>query len=110
MLIYEVNIRVAQDVATRYYTWLQQHCHYMLQHPGFLRATIHSIASTTAQSQFCVHYLVESQTALDHYLTHHATQMRAQALDLFGTQFSAQRRVLCIKDTIHPLSVRAEDA
>ena len=96
MIVYEVNLLVNRSIIKPYVQWLSGHINEMLEIEGFLDADCFSVIDPAKQSQaeYSVRYSVESEAALDHYMTHHAGRMRQQAKDLFAGQFTASRRVL----------------
>ncbi len=68
----------------------------MLAIPGFKRATILKEVGEAAADpvRLSVQYAVESLSALDDYLLHHAEHMRGRVPAQFIGKFSAARRVL----------------
>ncbi len=100
VIIYEVNLKVAQTIEQEYLSWLKGHIQEMCQQTGFLSATLSQemmLGQETAQpeeSRYSVQYKVASMDALNHYFEHNAIKVRQEALDRFGNQFSATRRIL----------------
>jgi len=100
MIIYEVTTDVKPRIAAEYAVWLEQHIKEMLEFDGFLAVQWGELLDNPNAAEWItyqVQYKVESQAALDHYLIHHAAKMRQPAVDLFGDQFRASRRILEIK-------------
>ncbi len=95
MITYEVNITVHNEIVQEYYSWLLQHVEEMLQYQGFQKAIISKEIPDvhTQSSQLIVHYFIDHEENLTHYLQHQAPTMREKALKKFGNQFSATRRI-----------------
>jgi quinol monooxygenase YgiN len=91
-LIYEVNLKVAEQILEPYLLWLQDHIKVILQEPGFLKAHVYEEGQN--KGSFVVQYHVENSQALERYLQDTAPRMRQEAIDLFGDKFQATRRVL----------------
>ena len=90
MIIYEVNLKVNEDVVSEYLLWLDEHIYDMLKFPGFETATVHKIDST----QFVVSYEVDTMESLQNYFDNHAPKMRGDGITKFANKFSASRRIL----------------
>jgi|CXWL01.1.fsa_nt_gi heme-degrading monooxygenase HmoA len=97
MIVYEVNIRVQNDVADDYRAWLGDHVRHLLTLPGFLSAEV-LIAEPNPDNvgldEIVVVYRLESHHALLRYFAEHAPAMRARALERFAEKFFITRRVL----------------
>ncbi len=99
-IIYEVNLKIAQTIEQEYLSWLKAHIQEMCRQWGFLSATLsqemmlEQETATNMESRYSVQYKVASMDALKHYFEHNATKVRQEALDRFGSQFSATRRIL----------------
>lgn len=98
-VIYEVSLRVPHAIAADdYLLWLRAHSVRMLALPGFLAATLYAIDADSVADEscarWCVHYRLRDRAALQNYLQQHAPQMRAEGIARFGTQVSAERRIL----------------
>lgn len=97
MIVYEVNIRVQNDVADDYRAWLGDHVRHLLTLPGFLSAEV-LIAEPNVDNigveEIVVGYRLESHHALLRYIAEHAPAMRARALEHFAGKFQISRRVL----------------
>ncbi len=103
MILYEVNLRVKVSRAEEFTLWLKQHIQQMLQVEGFVSAELleqeeEEEEAPPTQRQLVVHYRLKSLDHLHSYLQNQAPQMRQEGLDLFGSDFSATRRVLLPKD------------
>lgn len=96
MIIYEVNLIIQPQIWSQYTTWLAKHIEEILLIKGFEWADIFQILEPEADQagQICVQYHLTNHKALKLYTKQHAAEMRQQAIDLFGDQFSASRRVL----------------
>ena len=96
---YEVHITVTTAIVEDYLRWLPEHVQRMLQFKGFIQARIMLEQDDTATTpathkKISVYYNLASREDLEAYFKDHAPKMRAEALALFGEQFSATRRVL----------------
>lgn len=95
MIVYEVNLDVEDAIADVYRAWLHAHVAEMLALPGFESAEIFAVADAPpGRLQFCVHYRLRDDDALQAYLRDHAPRMRADGLARFGDRFRASRRIL----------------
>lgn len=97
MVIYEVNLTIKNEIFNDYYNWLVEHIEIMLQFRGFRKAEIakeiippNNINDTT---KLTVHYSIENESDLDHYLNNYASSMRDDGIKKFGDKFSATRRI-----------------
>jgi len=100
-VIYEVNLDLDAAIADDYLAWLRDHIAQICALPGFLGATLHTVADPLAdpgRNALCVQYRLRDQTALDAYLRDHAPRLRADGVARFGGQFNASRRIL------HPIA------
>ncbi|MBS0287461.1 MAG: DUF4286 family protein [Proteobacteria bacterium] len=98
-IIYEVNLKVAQTILAEYLSWLQDHIQQMCQEPGFLSATLFEDItevknSQPSESSYIVQYEVASMEDLQHYFDKRAQVVRQEAIERFGENFNASRRVL----------------
>jgi ribosomal protein S8 len=95
MVIYEVNLEIESSIAVEYLSWLPKHVQSMLKHSGFVKAETYKVESDSKDTvSVSVHYHVENHEKLEEYLKTHAPKMRKEAVDLFGSKFKANRRVL----------------
>ncbi|HEY9785347.1 MAG TPA: DUF4286 family protein [Candidatus Obscuribacterales bacterium] len=110
MLIYEVNLEVKEEAKYSFAGWLPEHIHKVLETKGFQGAHwFFRNASEEGRTDdgtilWTIHYLVENQQSLDEYLSNRAPEVQKEAIDRFGDQFKANRRVL------HLLSIAAPTA
>jgi len=96
MLIYEVNLTVAADVASPFARWLTLHIQEMLAIDGFCWATLYDRDHADDGTKRCitVHYGVSDRDQLENYFAQHAARMRDDGRAKFGDAFTADRRVL----------------
>ncbi len=95
MVIYEVNLEINPDIFNDYYQWLIEHVKKMLRFDGFQTAEIGLIDHQENEKQkIRVSYKISSYESLQTYLSEHAAEMRADAINKFGDQFSASRRII----------------
>ena len=104
MLIYEVNLTVDGDVATRYSSWLREHVREMLEFDGFEAAvwyvrsddgdTVPEPDEPTGDRAWTVQYQVRDREVLQDYFDKHAEEMREQGAQQFGDRVTAERRIL----------------
>ncbi len=104
MLIYEVNLTVDGDVATRYSSWLREHVREMLDLNGFEAAvwyvrtddgdTVPEPDEPTGSRKWTVQYQVRDRQALQTYFDEHAEAMREKGAQQFGGHVTAERRIL----------------
>ena len=100
MIIYEVNCLVDDAIVESFKAWLQPHMEAVLKSDGFLGAEIlnlkvdERLTARPFSTGFSIRYKITRQSALDHYLLHVAPRLRQDALDTFGSQYMAYRRVL----------------
>lgn len=95
MIIYEVELTITDEIAEAYLSWLPTHIQDMLQIDGFMSADMEEVIEPVSKSTVVlVRYSVRSELDLFDYLELHAPIMRLQALDKFGEQFLASRRIL----------------
>ncbi len=94
MVIYEVNLRIENEVAEDAAVWLRRHIRQMLGMEGFRRATWYFRNSDADCQQWTMVYQVENWRHLERYLETEANAMRKEASDRFGDRIQADRRVL----------------
>jgi len=104
MIIYEVNCLVDDAIVEPFKAWLQPHVAAVLASDGFLSAEVldltvdERLTARPYSTGFSIRYRIVGQSALDHYLLHLAPVLRRDALDRFGNQYMAYRRVLKEQD------------
>lgn len=99
MIIYEVTIRIDQELAEAYRAWLGDHVRELLTLPGFLSAEVFVREPDCAEQaerpqELVVAYRLESRQALERYLAEQAPAMRAKADEFFAGRYRIERRVL----------------
>lgn len=96
MVIYEVNLKIANNIYNEYMKWLKNHVNEMIKFDGFKHVEIGLVREETEKSHKNVRvaYGIDSEKHLDTYFLQHAENMRADAVAKFGDQFSATRRVI----------------
>jgi len=103
MLIYEVNLTVDEDVASRYSAWLREHIREMLEVDGFEAAawyvrsedgdTIPEAGEPTDPREWTIQYQVRDRDALQAYFDDHAEDMRREGVEKFGDHVTSSRRI-----------------
>lgn len=96
-ILYEVSIRVDENMRADYLAWLREHMNAMLAIDGFSGAELFIDAED--ENQFVCHYRLQDMTAMDAYLAGPAKEMRADGVNRFGDKFSASRRILRCEKT-----------
>lgn len=97
MVIYEVNIRVNNNIYNQYMDWLKNHLQDMLKIDGFNHVNVYNNCENNklnSTKMVVVQYEVESLTKLQDYFNHQAQKMRSATLELFGDSIQINRRVL----------------
>jgi hypothetical protein len=102
MVIYEVNLVVKQNIADDYAAWLPGHIREMLALPGFEAAEwledVDYDPEEGADPRWTIHYRLGSHDDFIRYAEHDAERMRGEAIDRFGNDFEATRRILRVED------------
>jgi Domain of unknown function (DUF4286) len=96
MPIYEVSLNINNDIYDEYYLWLKDHIKEILQFNGFTHAEIlHEklLPDENKVKKITVRYFIQTERDLDDYLQHHAPRLRADAINKFGNQFNASRKI-----------------
>lgn len=111
MLIYEVNVTVDGDAASRYSPWLREHIRKILDLDGFEAAawylrtddgeTVPDEDEVTGSREWTIHYQVRDRAALQAYFDEHADEMRREGTEQFGDHVSTDRRILEQKRLFH---------
>ena len=72
MIIYEVNIQVAEKIYTKYIEWLDSHIIDMLRFEGFLKSKkfLDKNHSNNEYVYITVHYYLKSLKHLENYFKH----------------------------------------
>ena len=104
-LIYEVECQLDPDIVADYDAWLPGHVRDVLACPGFHGAGIEMPETPPGERQRRrVRYRVESAAALDHYLENHATRLRTETAQRFGSRVHCERRVFRPRHELTPPS------
>ena len=107
-LIYEVECLLDPDIVADYDAWLPGHVREVLDCPGFHGASIEIPETPPGERQWRrIRYRVESASALDHYLENHATRLRTETAQRFGTRVHCER---CVFKPRHELASPAAEA
>ena len=96
MIIYEVNIQVAEKIYTKYIEWLDSHIIDMLRFEGFLKSKkfLDKNHSNNEYMYITVHYYLKSLKYLENYLNNNAKKMRTISDEKFINNITITRRVL----------------
>ena len=96
MIIYEVNIQVAEKIYTKYIEWLDSHIIEMLRFEGFLKSKkfLDKNYSNNEYMYITVHYYLKSLKHLENYLNNNAKKMRTISDEKFINNITITRRVL----------------
>jgi hypothetical protein len=93
--VYEVTLSIDREIVDEFDIWLEQHIREMLELPGFVSAeTYEADADSPDRVGRVVQYLLESEQALEAYLSGPAEEMRRAGASRFADSFTASRRVL----------------
>lgn len=98
MVVYEVNLDIEPAIYEDFFLWLQGHMAELISLPGFSKAIVYKDASSG--HQLSIQYHLTSMDALDHYSTHHAPRLKAEAEQKYPGQFKAWRRILKTESTM----------
>jgi hypothetical protein len=99
--VYEVTLSIDREAIDELDAWLAEHVREMLELPGFVSAdTFHVDADSPARVGRTVHYVMESEQALEAYLSGPAEQMRRSGTVRFADRMAVTRRVLRPADTV----------
>ena len=95
MIIYEVNLKISNDIYDNFHIWLQDHIKKVLSSSGFLDSKVYNVETDIVNYRLLsVHYYVKNIDSLNNYFIHHAPKLREEGLTLFSDRFSAKRRIL----------------
>ena len=98
MILYEVNLHIEKDIAEAYVQWLILQMQLILQCEGFRKARCFSeLQDDATHCLITVHYEIETQADLNHYLQYYAPRMREDGIQRFDEHFSATRRLLTLQ-------------
>jgi len=95
MIVYEVNLKICKKIFPDFYKWLIPHQKKMLTYGGFINSKIFKVESEVADYELLsVHYYLDNIESLNNYFTNYALGMQNEGIELFGDNFSAERRIL----------------
>lgn len=104
MLLYEVNVSIASDLAQEYLIWLRSHIRQMLMIDGFASAKI--LLDTSSNNtdnkitKIVAQYEVVSEIKLNNYFRDHAERMRSQLPEKYLNYLQIHRRVLSVEQIL----------
>ena len=97
MIIYNVTIKIANVIQTRWLQWLkEEHIPEVIQTGCFTYATILRLLEVddTEGPTYAIQYFAESKGLYNNYIEKHAPTMRQKSFDKWGNQFIAFRSVM----------------
>ncbi len=95
MVIYEVNLSISKHIKQKVLQWLPLHIKELLVLPGFVSAQVYEESrDENSPDSIVVHYKLSTIEQLNYYLKNEAEQRRQEAIELFGNNLSATRRIL----------------
>lgn len=99
MLIYEVNLEVKSQSADQFLIWLGPHIDQVTKLGNFKGAQLFEIKNDDSKglTKWSVQYICKDQEQLEKYIRDFAPKLRQEAIDLFGNNFTASRRILSHK-------------
>jgi hypothetical protein len=107
--VYEVTLSVDREIVGDFDTWLADHIREMLELPGFVSADIFEAEDESPErARRIVHYVLESDQALEAYFAGPAAEMRRSGPQRFGDRVETSRRVLHPADASVREDVRPE--
>jgi hypothetical protein len=93
--VYEVTLSIDRDIVEDFDLWLAEHVREMLGLPGFVSADIFEVEGESPdRARRIVHYVLESEQALEAYLAGPADEMRRSGPLRFADRLETTRRVL----------------
>lgn len=97
MIIYNVTVKVENEIAEAWLEWLKkEHIPDLLGTGCFRDATILQLldADDSEGPTYAVQYFAETRNDVDRYLSEHAAEMRARGLSRWGNKFIAFRSLM----------------
>ena len=96
VVVYEVNLMVANELLGTYLPWLRDHIEEMLSFQGFESAELwsDSEASDAKSKSLVVQYRILTIEDLDRYFREDADRMRRDGMTRFPAGVQARRRTL----------------
>jgi hypothetical protein len=95
--IYNVTIKITQDIATEWLQWLkQEHVADVIATGCFTHATILQLleVDNSEGPTYAVQYFAESKSLYNLYIEKYAAQMRQKGYDKWGDKFIAFRSIM----------------
>lgn len=100
MILYEVNLTIANEVFNQYMAWLRPHIQEMLNFEGFIKADIYENAEQEGDKTTIVAaYYVNNLDNLQRYLSEMSASMRADGIKRFGDKCVVTRRILTLTES-----------
>jgi hypothetical protein len=94
VFVYEVNLEVQDSVSGEFRKWLPEHIKHVTDVGEFLGSDWWELDGPGSQvHRWTVRYYTKEREVLDRYLKEKAPELRQAALQLFGDQFKAERRI-----------------
>lgn len=102
MVIYEVNLKVNNEIFTKFIQWLSLHIEDVLKFPGFVKAVFlrDFESDDDLQKNISIQYYLNSPKSLDNYLKNHAPTIRQVGLSKFPNQYSYSYRILEVQEEV----------
>lgn len=97
--IYEVTIEIDDSIRSSYAKWLRRHAAEVVEAAQFDRAVLTRLNDAPVTT-WVVQYWARDRRQIEHYLTHLASQFRADGVQRFGSKARAHRRVLDLTETV----------
>ncbi|KAL9641984.1 hypothetical protein ABK040_004041 [Willaertia magna] len=102
-VVYEVNLIIDKEIEEEFKSWLPEHIQLILKIKGFIEARWFESDPVennldNNKTYYTVHYLLEDRESLQNYFDNHASELRKDGINRFGTKFSASRRVMILKN------------
>jgi hypothetical protein len=94
-LIYEVQVRLPEEIYPKYKKWLFEHVEEMLELPYFSKAEMFEANDLTSSTRYLkTHFYLSSPGALDEYFAKAAASMRGRLPEEFRDSVSYSRFAL----------------
>ena len=97
MIVYNVTIKVNEQIATEWLDWIQQeHILDVMDSGCFTSAKLLRLLEIDDEEgpTYAVQYFAESKSDYNRYMELHAERMRQKSFDKWGNQFIAFRSVM----------------
>ncbi|WP_299011898.1 DUF4286 family protein [uncultured Shewanella sp.] len=102
MVIYQVELKIENDIAKEYLEWLTPHMEKMMSFNGFLKVDLYEDLTDKEEGnkRYTVIYHLASEADLQAYLSGQAQAMRDEGIKLFGGRCQASRKVCRLKKSL----------